>query len=101
MKKTEKEERDSMNKSEFISALAEKTNLMKKDIDSMLDAFFETIGEALKQGDDVRFTGFGSFAVSKQPERTGRNPRTGERIKIPAKNMPKFKAGRNLKEICQ
>lgn len=90
-----------MNKSEFISAVAEKTNLTKKDIDTMLDAFFEIIGEALKQGDEVRFTGFGSFIVSEQAARTGRNPQTGKEIHIPAKKAPKFRAGQNLKDMCQ
>lgn len=90
-----------MNRQEFINAMAEKTNFIKKDIDTMLDAFFETVGEALKTGDDVHFVGFGNFIIAEQPARTGRNPRTGAKIKIPAKKMPKFKAGRKLKEACQ
>lgn len=90
-----------MNRQEFINAMAEKTNFIKKDIDTMLDAFFETVGEALKTGDDVRFVGFGNFVVAEKSARTGRNPRTGEKIKIPAKKMPKFKAGQKLKEACQ
>lgn len=90
-----------MNRQEFISAMAEKTNFTKKDIDTMLEAFFETVGEALKAGDDVRFVGFGNFVVAEQPAHTGRNPRTGAEIKISAKKMPKFKAGQKLKEACQ
>jgi len=87
-----------MNKTEFIDALASKTGLTKADSKKAVDAFLETVTDALKDGDKVSFIGFGTFESSKRSAREARNPRTGETIKIKATNQPKFKAGAALKE---
>ncbi len=87
-----------MNKNELISTIAESTGLTKQDVTKTLDAFTETITSALKKGDEVRLVGFGTFAVSERKETAGRNPRTGEKITIPAARVPKFKPGKALKE---
>ena len=85
-----------MNKNELISSIASDTGLTKTDSAKALDAFVASVTNALKKGDEVRLVGFGTFAVSKRAATTGRNPRTGATIKIPARNQPKFKAGKVL-----
>ena len=85
-----------MNKNELISSIASETGLTKTDATKAVDAFVSSISSALKTGDEVRLVGFGTFAVSKRSATTGRNPRTGETINIPARNQPKFKAGKVL-----
>ena len=85
-----------MNKNELISSIASETGLTKTDAAKAVDAFVASISSALKSGDEVRLVGFGTFAVSKRSAATGRNPRTGATIKIPARNQPKFKAGKVL-----
>ena len=85
-----------MNKNELISSIASETGLTKSDAAKAVDAFVASISSALKSGDEVRLVGFGTFAVSKRSATTGRNPRTGATIKIPARNQPKFKAGKVL-----
>ena len=87
-----------MNKSELVNAMAEKSGLSKKDAAAALNALTEVITEALKAGDEIALTGFGSFHVSKREAREGRNPTTGEAIQIPARNCPAFKAGKVLKD---
>lgn len=82
-----------MNKTQLIDAVAEKSELSKVDARKALESFAEVIGEALKEGDKVSFVGFGTFSVSERSARTGINPRTREKIQIPAKNVVKFKAG--------
>ena len=84
-----------MNKAQLIDAIAEKAGLTKADSKKALEAFVETVGEALKGGDKVALIGFGSFSVS---ERSARNPQTGKTITIPAKKVVKFKAGAELAE---
>ena len=86
-----------MNKTELVAALAEKTNLTKKEAESALSAFVETISGALVKGEKVSLIGFGTFDVKKRPARTARNPRTGEEIKIEASTAPSFKPGLALK----
>jgi DNA-binding protein HU-beta len=86
-----------MNKSELISAMAEKSGLTNADAKRALDGLTETISAALKGGDNVALIGFGTFSVTHKPARTGRNPQTGKEIKIEAKNVPTFKAGAGLK----
>ena len=88
-----------MNKSELIEAIAKKADLSKKDAEGALNAFTEEVGKALKKGDKVQLIGFGTFEVAKRAARTGKNPQTGEAIKIPASKAPKFKAGKALKDI--
>ncbi len=88
-----------MNKQELLSAMAEKTGLTKKDTEAALAAFISTVQDALKSGDKVQLIGFGSFEVRDRAERMGKNPLTGEAIKIPAAKVPAFKAGRALKDL--
>lgn len=87
-----------MNKNELAAAIAEKAGLSKGDAASALDAFIEAVTGTLKSGADVRIPGFGVFAVSKREAKTGRNPSTGAEIAIPARNVPKFSAGKGLKD---
>lgn len=86
-----------MTKSELVSAMSEKTGASKKDAAASIDAFVEIISDVLKHGDKLQLVGFGTFEVSERAARTGRNPQTGEDIKIPAAKIPKFKAGAALK----
>ncbi|HZK25567.1 MAG TPA: HU family DNA-binding protein [Oscillospiraceae bacterium] len=87
-----------MNKSELIGVVAEKTGMTKKDIEKVVNAVFDGIGESLAQGDKVQIIGFGTFDVRDRKEREGRNPATGETITIPAVKVPVFKAGKALKD---
>ena len=87
-----------MNKAELIATVAEKTGLSKKDSEKAVNATFDTITAALKDGDKVQLVGFGSFEVKKRAARVGRNPKTKEEIEIPATRVPVFKAGKVLKD---
>ena len=87
-----------MNKQELIGQVTEVTGLSRSDAIKAVEAVFDTIGGALKAGDEVRLVGFGTFSVSKRKASTGRNPRTGEPMKIKASSQPKFKAGKGLKD---
>jgi DNA-binding protein HU-beta len=87
-----------MNKTELVSAIAESAGISKADAGSALDAFVETVTDALKSGDQISLVGFGSFMVKERSARTGRNPRTGESIEIKASKIPSFKAGKALKD---
>ena len=88
-----------MNKTELIAAIAEKTELTKKDSDAAVNAIFETISAALAGGDKVQLAGFGTFEVRERPARTGRNPQTKEEIEIPASRTAAFKAGKALADL--
>ena len=87
-----------MNKTEFIAAIAEKAELTKVDAKKAVDAGIEVITKEMKKGEKVQLIGFGNFEVSKRPAREGINPATKEKITIAAANVPKFKAGKALKE---
>lgn len=87
-----------MNKKELVDLVAEKSNLSKADANNAVDAVFEAITEALVAGDDFTYIGFGKFAVRSRAERTGRNPHSGEEIKIEATKVVSFKAGKPLKD---
>ncbi len=87
-----------MKKAEFIDAVAEKTGLTKKDVNSVIDAAIETITEALKSGKSVSFIGFGSFSTTKRAARTARVPGTDKVVEVPATTAVKFKVGKQLKE---
>ncbi len=87
-----------MNKTELIAAIAEKTELTKKDAEKALKAFTDTVTEELKKGEKVQLVGFGTFEVSERAAREGRNPQTGAAMKIKASKSPKFKAGKALKD---
>lgn len=86
-----------MNRKERVAALADKTGSTKVDADRYLAALLEIIRSTLKQGDKIALIGFGSFEVRKRAARTGRNPKTGEALKIKASRAPAFKAGATLK----
>jgi DNA-binding protein HU-beta len=87
-----------MNKSDLIDAIADSAGLSKADAGRALDALVKTVTKTLKKGDTVSLVGFGTFSVRKRAARTGRNPRTGETIKIKASKNPAFKAGKALKD---
>lgn len=87
-----------MNKSELVSAVAEKANLSKKDSEAAVAATLDAITSALEQGDEVRLMGFGTFSVKNRAARIGRNPRTNEQYRIAASRVPAFKAGKGLKD---
>jgi DNA-binding protein HU-beta len=87
-----------LNKNDLIAAVADATGLTKADATKAVDGVLESVTGALKSGDEVRLVGFGTFSVAKRAASTGRNPRTGESIKIPASKQPKFKAGKALKD---
>jgi DNA-binding protein HU-beta len=87
-----------MNKAELIEAVSAQTSLEKADAAKAVDAVFDVITSALKAGDTVALVGFGTFNVKTRAARSGRNPRTGETIEIPATKVPGFKAGKGLKD---
>jgi DNA-binding protein HU-beta len=87
-----------VNKSELIDAIADSADISKAAAGRALDAAVEAVKKALKKGDMVTLVGFGSFYVGKRAARTGRNPRTGASIKIKAAKVPKFRAGKGLKD---
>ena len=87
-----------MNKAELVAAIAEKTELSKKDSEKALKAFIDVVTEELMYGEKVQLVGFGTFETSKRAAREGRNPQTGETMKIAASVAPKFKPGKALKD---
>jgi DNA-binding protein HU-beta len=87
-----------MNKQELVSKIADSAKCTKTDAGSMLDSLLDIITKQLKKGQEVRLTGFGTFKTSKRKATTGRNPRTGEAIKIKAAKVPKFRPGKGLKD---
>jgi|TARA_B110001452_G_scaffold212094_1_gene182663 DNA-binding protein HU-beta len=87
-----------VNKNELISKVADDTGLSKSDAAKAVDSIFDSITGELKSGGDIRLVGFGTFLVTKRKATTGRNPQTGAAIDIPAANVPKFRAGKALKE---
>ena len=87
-----------MNKAELVSAVAEKTDLTKKDVEKALTALLDSIEDALARGDKVQLVGFGTFEVRERAARKGRNPQPGEEIDIAASRVPVFKAGKSLRE---
>ena len=87
-----------MNKTELIAAIAEKTELSRKDAEKALKAFTEVVEEELKKGEKIQLVGFGTFEVSERAAREGRNPQTGETMQIAASKSPKFKARKALKD---
>lgn len=87
-----------MNKAALIAKIADKTDLTKKQVETALNAFTDTVLETLKEGDKVQLMGFGTFEVKERAARMGRKPSTGETIEIPAKKIPTFKAGKGFKD---
>ena len=90
-----------MNKTELISAIAEKAELSKKDAEKALNAFVSSVEEALAKDDKVQLVGFGTFEVKARAERKGRNPQTKQEIVIPASKAPAFKAGKAFKDAIK
>ena len=88
-----------MNRTELVAAMAEKTQLSKKDADAALKAFIDVVSEELKKGEKIQLVGFGTFEVSERAAREGRDPQTGETMTISASKSPKFKAGKALKDL--
>jgi DNA-binding protein HU-beta len=88
-----------LNKTELVSQVAATAGMTKKDVEKVVNAFFETVEGALKAGDKVQLIGFGTFEVRDRQARKGRNPQTGEEISIPATRVPAFKAGKALKDV--
>ena len=87
-----------MNKSELVAAIAEKTELSKKDSEKALKAFVDVVTEELAKGGKIQLVGFGTFSVAQRAAREGRNPQTNETMTIAASKAPKFKAGKALKD---
>lgn len=87
-----------MNKAELVAAIAEKTELSKKDSEKALKAFIDVVSEELQKGEKIQLVGFGTFEVAERAAREGRNPQTGKTMKIAASKSPKFKAGKALKD---
>ena len=87
-----------MNRMELVAAIAEKTELSKKDAEKALKAFTDVVAEELKKGEKIQLVGFGTFEVSERAAREGRNPQTGEAMQIAASKSPKFKSGKALKD---
>ena len=87
-----------MNKAELVAAVAERTELSKKDAEKALKAFVDVVAEELKKGENIQLVGFGTFEVSERAAREGRNPANGQPMQIAASKAPKFKAGKALKD---
>ncbi|HLR41916.1 MAG TPA: HU family DNA-binding protein [Pseudogracilibacillus sp.] len=90
-----------MNKTDLVNAVAEKSELSKKDAGKAVDAVFDSIMDSLSEGEKVQIIGFGNFEVRDRSARKGRNPQTGEEIEIPASKVPAFKAGKALKDAVK
>ena len=88
-----------MNKAQLVEQLASEVNITKADCERMIDTMIETIKKTVKKGDDLTLVGFGTFTRSKRKARTGRNPQTGEAIKVPACTVPKFRPGKAFKDF--
>ena len=90
-----------MNKAQLIKEVANKVEISKKEIGNIIDATVKTITSTLSKGERVTLVDFGTFHVMKRKAREGRNPRTGKKLEIPAKKVPKFRAGKNLREAVR
>lgn len=87
-----------MNKAELVEAMAKVTGMTKADTERSLDAFVDVVSKNIKKKEGIKLVGFGTFAVSARKARVGRNPQTGEEINIPARKVPVFRPGKELKE---
>lgn len=95
------QEKEDMNKGDLINAIADETDMNKAGAEAVLNAFVSSVTGALKGGEKVTLTGFGTFSISNRAARMGRNPKTGESIQIKASKVPKFKAGAGLKDAVK
>ena len=89
-----------MNKSELLTHIATNHDCTKVEAAKIVDIFTASVTEILSKGEDISLVGFGNFTVSQMKARTGRNPKTGKSMELPAYNQPRFKAGKNLKDAC-
>jgi DNA-binding protein HU-beta len=96
-----KEDIETMNKTDLVNNIAEKSGLSKKDVEAVLNGFLGEVTDALASGEKVQLIGFGTFETRKRSGRTGRNPQTGKEITIPESNVPAFKAGNKLKDAVK
>jgi DNA-binding protein HU-beta len=87
-----------VNKNELVASVADSASMSKADAGKAVEAVFDSITNSLQGGNEVRLVGFGTFSIADRRASQGRNPRTGEKIQIPASKQPKFKAGKGLKE---
>ncbi len=90
-----------MNKAELIDKVASKTKLTKVQSEDVIDAALEIISKAVAKGDEVKLVGFGTFSMTSRRSRTGRNPKTGTKLVIPAAKVPKFKPGKDFKDLVK
>jgi DNA-binding protein HU-beta len=90
-----------MNKADLIEQISKMTSATKADTERLLDAFVDVVSKNIKKKDGVKLVGFGTFAVSNRKARVGRNPQTGEEIQIPARKVPVFRPGKELKEAVR
>lgn len=88
-----------MNKKELVAAIAEKSEVTKKDVEKVMQSFTDVVAEELAKGEKIQLVGFGTFEVAERAAREGRNPKSGEVMTIAASKSPKFKAGKALKDI--
>ena len=95
------QEEFNMNKTELVAAMADQAGLSKKDAEKALKAFTDVVAEELKKGEKIQLVGFGTFEPRKRAARTGRNPQTGAALKIAAKTVPAFSAGKKFKELVK
>lgn len=89
---------DNLTKTDLIKQIAQETQITKVDVEKVLSSILQNVQGALQKGQNVTLVGFGTFTVGNRKARNGRNPKTGEMIKIPASTVPKFKAGKNLRD---
>ena len=90
-----------MNKAGLVEEVSDKTGITKKQAGNVIDAITDTVKETLSKGERITLVDFGTFQVRQRKAREGRNPRTGEKLEIPAKKVPKFRAGKNLREAVR
>lgn len=90
-----------MNKAELVERVAKKTMLTKVQSEQVIDAALEVISKAVSKGDEVKLVGFGTFSRALRKSRTGRNPKTGTSLVIPSAKVPKFKAGKDFRDLCK
>lgn len=90
-----------MNKAELIDRVSQKTTLTKQQSEQVIDATLEVISKAVSKGDEVKLVGFGTFSRTTRKSRPGRNPKTGTKVIIPQMKVPKFKAGKDFRELCK
>lgn len=90
-----------MNKAELVEKVAKKTELTKLQSEQVIDAALDVITKAVAKGDEVKLVGFGTFSRTVRKSRAGRNPKTGTKLVIPAAKVPKFKAGKDFRDLCK